>query len=159
MNIDYEASSVSVSKTLGQVAVGGRVSSFSWSCSGTSAELESQTFFSIFKDNKVHIYQLKSDSLTEVKTLPERDFITAVRYSNNDAYLAVADNAKNVKCYNTADYVDITRDLWQHHAGRITALAWSPDSTHLATSSVDTHCIIYSPSKTMDYIQIKSKPS
>lgn len=90
--------------------------------------------------------------------MPERDFITAVRYSTNDAYLAVADNAKNVKCYNTGNYADITRDLWQHHAGRITALAWSPDSAHLATSGVDTHCIIYSPSKTTDYIQIKSKP-
>ena len=94
-------------------------------------------------------------------TLAERDFVTSVRYSNNDEYLAVADNAKNVKCYkldrsNKASHVEITRDLWQHHAGKITSLSWSPDSSHLATSSVDTHCFIYSPSNTSDFIQIKS---
>lgn len=115
------------------------------------------------KDNKAHIYEINTslNTFVEVTTLVERDFITSIRYSNNDEYLAVADNAKNVKCYkldasNKTSYVDITRDLWQHHAGKITSLAWSPDSTHLATSSVDTHCFIYSPSKTTDFVQIKS---
>ena len=99
------------------------------------------------------------DTLDEILSLPERDFITSIRYSNSDEYLAVADNAKNVKCYKLSDdskYDDITRDLWQHHAGRITAMSWSPDSNYLATSSVDTHCFIYSPSKIMSFIQIKS---
>ena len=115
------------------------------------------------RDNKVHIYEINTslNTFVEVTTLAERDFITSIRYSNNDEYLAVADNAKNVKCYkmdasNKTSYVDITRDLWQHHAGKITSLSWSPDSTHLATSSVDTHCFIYSPSKTSDFVQIKS---
>ena len=115
------------------------------------------------KDNKVHIYEINSSMNTfiEVATLTERDFITSVRFSNNDEYLAVADNAKNVKCYrldnsNKASYTDITRDMWQHHAGKITSLCWSPDSVHLATSSVDTHCFIYTPSKISDFIQIKS---
>ncbi len=111
------------------------------------------------KDNKVHIYQIENNQFKETQTLQERDFITAVKYSNNDEYLAVADNAKNVKCYkiDSASYSDITRDLWQHHAGRITSMAWSPDSNYLATSSVDTHCFIYSPSKVMSFIQVKSK--
>lgn len=115
------------------------------------------------RDNKVHIYEINTslNTFVEVTVLAERDFITSIRYSNNDEYLAVADNAKNVKCYkldatNKTSYVDITRDLWQHHAGKITSLCWSPDSTHLATSSVDTHCFIYSPSKTSDFVQIKS---
>ncbi len=112
------------------------------------------------KDNKVHIYDLTS--LEEVVTLAERDFITSLRYSNNDEFLAVADNAKNVKCYRLVDggakYEDVTRGLWQHHAGRITSLAWSPDSSLLASASVDTHCFIYSPSHVGSYIQIKSKP-
>ena len=116
------------------------------------------------KDNKVHVYEFDPslNTFVELLQLQERDFITSVRYSNNDEYLAVADNAKNVKCYkldrsNSKSYNDITRDLWQHHAGKITSLAWSPDSNHLASSGVDTHCFIYSPSKINDMIHIKSK--
>ena len=114
------------------------------------------------KDNKVHIYQIDNNQFKETQSLQERDFVTSVRYSNNNEYLAVADNAKNVKCYKIEQtsqffsYTDVTRDLWQHHAGRITAMSWSPDSNYLATSSVDTHCFIYSPSKIMSFIQIKS---
>lgn len=113
-----------------------------------------------FKDNKVHLYSIENNQFKEGQTLQERDFITSVRYSNSDEYLAVADNAKNVKCYKIDEgslrYSDITRDLWQHHAGRITNMCWSPDSTYLATSSVDTQSFIYSPSKIMAFIQIKS---
>lgn len=136
--VSYETTSVSVSRRRRTIAVGG-------------------------KDNKVHIYEFNESatSLSEAHTLAERDFITAVRYSHNDDYLAVADNAKNVKCYkldeaNVKSYADVTRDLWQHHAGKITSISWSPDSTHLATSSVDTHCLIYSPNKVNQSIQIKS---
>lgn len=138
INLNYDATSVTLTRNANFVAVGG-------------------------KDNKVHIYEINStlNTFVEVTTLQERDFITAVRYSNNDEYLAVADNAKNVKCYkldsaNKSSYSEITRDLWQHHAGKITSLAWSPDSTHLATSSVDTHCFIYSPAKSSDFVHIKN---
>ena len=101
--------------------------------------------------------------MAEVLSLSERDFITAVKYSNDDNYLAVADNAKNVKCYKVewneqlSSYTNVTRDLWQHHAGRITALSWSPSSSYLATCGVDTLCLVYSPTKISQNIQIKSK--
>ena len=131
ISLDYEATCVSISDNM--IAVGG-------------------------KDRQVHIYAV--DSLKEVAILTERDFITAVRFSASQEYLAVADNAKNVKCYKvnleSVSFSDVTRDMWQHHAGKITSLAWSPDSKYLATSSVDTHCFIYSPAKITDYIQIKS---
>lgn len=135
INITYEASSVSISKDY--VAVGGN-------------------------DSKVHIYDL--NTFQELTTISERDFITSVRFSNDNQYLAVADNAKNVKCYRVTEggvpqFADVTRDLWQHHAGKITNLSWSGNSKYLATSSVDTHSFIYNPNKISDYIQIKSKLS
>jgi WD40 repeat protein len=135
INLDYETTSVSVSNNL--IAVGG-------------------------KDRQVHIYSM--DTLKELVTLTERDFITSIQFSPNGEYLAVADNAKNVKCYkinseniNQPTFNDITKGMWQHHAGKISCISWSPDSNYLATSSVDTHCFIYSPNKISDYIQIKSK--
>lgn len=133
INISFEATSISISKDL--VAVGGN-------------------------DKKVHVYS--KTNFQEVATLSEWDFITAVRFSHDGEYLAVADNAKNIKCYkmvvenNVPKYANVTRDMWQHHAGKITNLSWSPDSKHLASSSVDTHCFVYSTSKINDYIQIKN---
>jgi WD40 repeat protein len=103
---------------------------------------------------------LRTDQLVEIKTLDERNFITAIRYSHSDEYLAVADNSKNVKCYRLGgpehQCTDITNNLWQHHAGRVTSIAWSPDSSRLATSSVDTHCIVYSPARVNEVVQIKN---
>jgi WD repeat-containing protein 1 (actin-interacting protein 1) len=133
--LSYEATCVSIGKQRNHVAVGG-------------------------KDNKVHLYEYDESSgkLAEMKTIDERDFITAVRFSPNGDYLALADNAKNVKCYTAvSSYAEnITKDLWQHNAGRITCLAWSPDSVHLATASVDTHCFVYRPSKPSEFVQIKN---
>ena len=133
VKLDYEATSVSLMRRGAHVAVGGR-------------------------DNKVHIYN--HSSMNEVCVLSERDFITAVSFSNDDEHLAVADQAKNVKCYRLSSegkYENVTRELWQHHAGKITCLAWSPDSNLLATASVDTHCFIYSPNKVTSHVQIKSE--
>lgn len=134
IKISYEATSVSISSDY--IAVGGN-------------------------DNKVHIYGF--NTFQEVATIPARDFITSVRFSHDHQYLAVADNAKNVKCYRVnADVVkepkfsDVTRDMWQHCAGKITNLSWSPNNKHLAASSVDTQCFIYSPDSISSYIQIKN---
>lgn len=132
INTTYEPSSVSISKDY--VAVGGN-------------------------DSKVHIYDL--NTFQELTTISERDFITSVRFSPDNQFLAIADNAKNVKCYRISEggvpqFTDVTRDLWQHHAGKITNLSWSGNSKYLATSSVDTHSFIYNPNKISDYIQIKN---
>jgi WD40 repeat protein len=131
-SFNYESTCVTVRKSVAEVAVGG-------------------------KDNKIHVYEFGSNVFNEIKTFVERDYLTAIAYSHDEVYLAAADNNKNVKCYNlNENYDNITRDMWQHHAGKITALSWSFDSKHLATSGIDTHCMIYQPSTPMNYIQIKS---
>ena len=130
VKISYEASCVSVARA--HVAVGGL-------------------------HNKVHIYA--RETMQELTVLTERDFITALRFSHDDKYLAVADNAKNIKCYAVDElrFENVTRDGWQHHAGKITALSWSPDSQRLASVGVDTQCFVYSPSSISNYIHIKSE--
>jgi WD repeat-containing protein 1 (actin-interacting protein 1) len=134
LNLNYETTCVSSRKSVMECAVGG-------------------------KDNKVHVYQFNiNNGFTETKTITERDYLTAIAYSHDEIYLAASDNNKNVKCYNiNENYENITREMWQHHAGKITALSWSPDSKHLATSGIDTHAFIYSPPNLSNYIQIKSK--
>lgn len=133
IKIGYEATSVSVSDKY--VAVGGQ-------------------------NNKVYIYSL--ETMQELTVLTERDFITSVRFSHDDKYLAVADNAKNIKCYainsetGLPHFESITRDMWQHHAGKITNLSWSGDSQHLASVGVDTQCFVYSPANLSSYIHIKN---
>ena len=132
LNLNFETTCVSSRKSAMECAVGG-------------------------KDNKIHVYQFNASGFIEFKALTERDYLTAVAYSHDETYLAASDNNKNVRCYNlNENYENITREMWQHHAGKITALSWSPDSKHLATSGIDTHAFIYSPSNLSSYIHIKS---
>jgi len=135
VKIGYEATCVSIGRDY--VAVGGQ-------------------------DNKCHVYE--ASTMQELAVLDSRDFITSVRFSHDGKFLAVADNTKNVKCYRVngdvlkePKFTDVTRDMWQHCAGKITNLSWSPDDKHLAASSVDTQCFIYSPDNISSYIQIKSE--
>ena len=113
-------------------------------------------------DSKWRVYS--AGTMQELAVIRERDFVTSVRFSHDGRFLAVADNAKNVKCYRVNGEVvkepkfsDVTRDMWQHCAGKITNLSWSPDNRHLAASSVDTQCFVYTPESVSSYIQIKSK--
>lgn len=111
------------------------------------------------KDAKVHVYELtKEFGVNAVKTLNERGAVSQLAYSPDEKFLAVADSNKVIKCYRVTadDYEDVTREMWQHHAARVTSLSWAPDSKHLASTSVDTHVWVYSPESIMSYVQIKS---
>ena len=94
-NLNYEPTSVSIGQNLNQIAVGGKV--LTWL--NFFFKYEKINHLITIKDNKVHIYQIDNNQFKETQSLQERDFVTSVRYSNNNEYLAVADNAKNVKCY------------------------------------------------------------
>ena len=49
-----------------------------------------------------------------------------------------------------------TIDHWKFHASKVNTLAWTPDSKHLASGSLDTNVIIWSIASPMKRVLIKS---
>lgn len=79
LKVNYEPSSVSVSPR-GHVAVGGSV------------------------DSKVHIYELKDNSLAPISELDHLGAVTDVSYSPDDNYLVACDAHRKVVLYSTEEY-------------------------------------------------------
>ncbi|KAF9794870.1 hypothetical protein SFRURICE_005105 [Spodoptera frugiperda] len=77
-------------------------------------------------DNKVHMYTLDVRTLTPGVTLDHLGPVTDVSFSPDSKYL-LAHNKE-----------------WGFHTARVNCVAWSPDSTRIASGSLDTCIIIWS---------------
>ncbi|TYJ49887.1 hypothetical protein E1A91_A01G167100v1 [Gossypium mustelinum] len=98
-------------------------------------------------DGKLHIYSVSGDSLTEEATLEKhRGPISVIRYSPDFSMFASADlNREAVVWDRTSKEVKLNNMLF--HTARINCLAWSPNSTMVATGSLDSCVIIYEVGK------------
>ncbi|XP_039041069.1 actin-interacting protein 1-1-like [Hibiscus syriacus] len=99
------------------------------------------------QDGKLHIYSVSCDSLKEEATLEKhRGPISVLRYSPDFSMFASADlNREAVVWDRTSKEVKLNNMLF--HSARINCLAWSPNSTMVATGSLDTNVIIYEIAK------------
>lgn len=80
LKVEFEPSSVSCSAK-GHIAVGGNM------------------------DNKVHIYELQGNSLSQIQELDHLGAVTDVCYSPDDNYLVACDANRKVVLYSTEDYM------------------------------------------------------
>ncbi len=46
---------------------------------------------------------------------------------------------------------------WSIHTAKINTVAWTPNSRHLATGSLDTNVIVWNPEKPMKRVNIKGE--
>ncbi|XP_038994147.1 actin-interacting protein 1-2-like [Hibiscus syriacus] len=99
------------------------------------------------QDGKLHIYSVSGDSLKEEATLEKhRGPISVLQYSPDFSMFASADlNREAVVWDRTSKEVKLNNMLF--HTARINCLAWSPNSTMVATGSLDTNVIIYEIAK------------
>jgi WD40 repeat protein len=100
------------------------------------------------QDGKLHLYSVKGDdTFDELAVLEKhRGPITAIRYSPNVSMFASADSNREAVVWDRAiREVKVKNMLF--HTARINCLAWSPDSSLVATGSLDTCVIIYDVSK------------
>lgn len=130
VDVTYQPSSVSLHTGLNQVAVGG-------------------------DDQKVHIYKLSGDTLSEDITLPHTGQIKCVQYSPDGAWLAAGDSNRKIKLYNS-DYKGVAE--WGYHTATVTTLDFSPNSRRLASGSVDTKVMIWSVDSPDSCIKISAHP-
>lgn len=105
------------------------------------------------KDNKVHIYDVSSGGLSEVKVIDNSAAAMDVKFSPDGQFIATAGADKYVRCYSMPDYENIFS--YPGHTAKVTCLAWSPDSSRFATGGLDTHLVIWQPGKGMSPKTIK----
>lgn len=150
--IKYEASCVSINQESNEVAIGG-------------------------DDNKIHIYELNGNNLILKRELEHLGAITDCAYSPNYQYLVVSDVNRKVILYKLPEYevsmfvhlITIfinyfilifklaVKQEWGFHNARVNCVAWSPNSTFVASGSLDTNIIIWSLNSPSKHNIIKSK--
>ncbi|XP_063983666.1 actin-interacting protein 1 [Diachasmimorpha longicaudata] len=130
--IDYEPSCVGVNPENGDVAVG-----------STS-------------DNKVYVYNLSGTTLTFKQELEHLGPVTDVAYSPDNKYLVACDANRKVILYMLPEYKLAHNREWGFHNARVNTVAWSTDSTMVASGSLDTTIIIWSVTNPAKHTIIKN---
>ncbi|CAG8632974.1 6591_t:CDS:10 [Acaulospora morrowiae] len=108
------------------------------------------------EDTKVRIYKVKGDELEEEneQLTGNKGAITAITYSPDGSLLAVGDSQGKILAYDAKSKKN--KDFyWNLHNARINSIAWSPDSLHAVSGSLDTNIYIWSVEKPMKSIAIK----
>lgn len=131
-SVDFEPSAVSINGDHPDVAVGGT------------------------QDNKVHIYVLHGGQLTPRMELQHGGPITDCAFSPDHQYLVAADANRRVILYRLPGYEVATKDEWGFHTAKVNCVAWSPDSTLVASGSLDTSIIVWSVEKPNKHLIIKN---
>ncbi|XP_031092625.1 actin-interacting protein 1-2-like [Ipomoea triloba] len=99
------------------------------------------------QDGKLRVYSVTGNTLKEQAILEKhRGPITVIRYSPDVSMFASADANREAVVWDRATREMKLKDML-YHTARINCLAWSPDSTKVATGALDTHVIIYELSK------------
>lgn len=129
--IKYEASSVSINSETREVAVGG-------------------------DDNKIHIYTLNGTQLEPKLELEHLGVITDCAYSPDNKYLVACDSNRKVVLYSVEEYKPAHNKEWGFHNARVNKVAWSPNSTLIASGSLDTTIIIWSLASPAKHTIIKN---
>ncbi|XP_054781713.1 actin-interacting protein 1-2 [Prosopis cineraria] len=95
------------------------------------------------QDGKLHIYSISGDTLTEAAVLEKhRGAITVIRYSPDVSMFASGDVNREAVVWDRASR-EVKLKNMLYHTARINCLAWSPDSSRIATGSLDTCVIVY----------------
>ncbi|ESW15029.1 hypothetical protein PHAVU_007G038100 [Phaseolus vulgaris] len=95
------------------------------------------------QDGKLRIYSVSGDTVTEQSVLEKhRGAITVIKYSPDVSMFASADLNREAVVWDRASK-EVKLNNMLFNTARINNLAWSPDSTLVATGSLDTCVIIY----------------
>ncbi|KAH8832504.1 WD40-repeat-containing domain protein [Flagelloscypha sp. PMI_526] len=107
-------------------------------------------------DSKVHLYAWDGKSLSESTVLAEsKGPVSAVSFSPDGTLLAAGDSSGKIALINATEKSLIT-GRWSFHSARINSLAWTSDSKHCASGSLDTHVYIWSVARPLKNIAIKN---
>ncbi|CAH1802470.1 unnamed protein product, partial [Owenia fusiformis] len=127
LKVDYETLSVAIHPRLTEVYVG--------------------------TDRGIRVYNLDGDTLSESETMSKYFFGEHVlNFSPNGEYLASADNKNQVRILKLDSGNEY---LGKGHSAKVNTIAWAPDSSRLATGSVDASIVIWNSEDLGDSITIR----
>jgi len=108
-------------------------------------------------DHKVHIYILHDGTLTLRKELQHNGPITDCAFSPDNQYLVATDANRRCILYRLPEYEVVTKeDQWGFHTAKVNCVSWSPDSSLVASGSLDTSIIVWSVEKPNKHLIIKN---
>ncbi|EDV24340.1 uncharacterized protein TRIADDRAFT_57715 [Trichoplax adhaerens] len=95
------------------------------------------------KENFVYVYKVSGYNLEEITKVSVRGTPSHLAYSPNGELLAVGDSQRCLTVMATKAY-SVTLHSWSYHTARVSYLAWSPDSTYIASGGIDSNVILWS---------------
>ncbi|KAG6888548.1 hypothetical protein C0995_007420 [Termitomyces sp. Mi166 len=108
------------------------------------------------EDQKVRLASWDGKTLTETAVLEgNKGVVSALAFSPDGKLLASGDSSGKIVLFDVNEQKLIT-SRWSFHTARINSLAWTSDSRHCASASLDTHVYIWSVAKPMKNIGIKN---
>ncbi|TFY78699.1 hypothetical protein EWM64_g5314 [Hericium alpestre] len=108
------------------------------------------------EDQKVRLYDWDGSALTEVALLEgNKGVVSALAFSPDGSKLASGDSSGKIVLFDAKERKTIT-SRWSFHSARVNSIAWTADSQHCASGSLDTHVYVWSVQKPLRNIAIKN---
>ncbi|TFY60252.1 hypothetical protein EVG20_g7485 [Dentipellis fragilis] len=108
------------------------------------------------EDQKVRLYNWDGKALSEVAVLEgNKGVVSALAFSPDGSKLASGDSSGKIVLFDAKERKAIT-SRWSFHSARVNSLAWTADSQHCASGSLDTHIYVWSVQKPLKNIGIKN---
>ncbi|XP_052831609.1 actin-interacting protein 1 [Octopus bimaculoides] len=103
--------------------------------------------------NSFHVYNVNNCTLTEAKVVEESGTVRDLAFSPDGQYLATGNDSRYVIAYSLSNYSVKYRSTV--HSVKVNSVAWSPDSTHLASAGVDGNVVVHNIEDTFSSLNIK----
>ncbi|PPR06738.1 hypothetical protein CVT24_013047 [Panaeolus cyanescens] len=121
-----------------------------------SAIAATGSLVAIGQERKVHLYDWDGKALKEVGVLEgNAGTVSVLAFSPNGQLLASGDSSGKIAVFDAAQKSLLT-SRWSFHSARVNSLAWTADSLHCASGSLDTHVYVYSVVRPIKNISIKN---
>jgi len=86
---------------------------------------------------KIVLYNVEGDTLVPFKEITgHQKAVFALAFSPDGKYLAAGDGNREVRVYDCSNDYECLREDLQYNAGRITCLAWHPDSDMVVSGDI-----------------------
>ncbi|KAJ7717627.1 WD40 repeat-like protein [Mycena maculata] len=108
------------------------------------------------EDQKVRLHEWSGTAFTEVAVLEgNKGVVSALEFSPDGALLAAGDSTGRIVLFDVNEKKMITA-RWTFHSARVNSLAWTADSRHCASGSLDTNVYVWSVANPVRNIALKN---